>query len=105
MMQITKMEAIRSLDGELAFHIDPDGVVSLAAVDGKISGTIPTDFEIQAEITRLQAIHDSTQYQRDRASSYPPMSDQLDMLFWDKMNGTEIWKNNIIKIKEKFPKE
>jgi hypothetical protein len=44
-------------------------------------------------------------YSELRQQEYPPMSDQLDMLFWDKMNGTEIWKNNIIKIKEKFPKE
>jgi hypothetical protein len=36
---------------------------------------------------------------------YGSIGEQLDMLFWDKMNGTEIWKNNIIKIKAKYPKE
>jgi hypothetical protein len=44
-------------------------------------------------------------YSDRRATAYASLPDQLDMLFWDKMNGTEIWKNNIIKIKEKFLKE
>jgi hypothetical protein len=104
MMQITKMEAIRSLDGELAFHIDPDGVVSLAAVDGKISGTIPTDFEIQAEITRLQAIHDSTQYQRDRATEYPPMADYLDGIVKGDQAQIDKYIADCLEIKQKHPK-
>jgi len=43
--------------------------------------TQPTDSEIQAEITRLQAEYDSNQYQRDRATQYAPLADQLDMLW------------------------
>ena len=43
--------------------------------------TQPTDSEIQAEITRLQAEYDSKQYQRDRATQYAPLADQLDMLW------------------------
>jgi len=41
----------------------------------------PTDSEIHAEITRLQAEYDSNQYQRDRAKDYAPIADQLDMLW------------------------
>ena len=41
--------------------------------------TQPTDSEITAEITRLQAEYDSNQYQRDR--QYAPTGDQLDMLW------------------------
>jgi len=41
----------------------------------------PSDSEIQAEITRLQAEYDSKQYQRDRATQYAPLADQLDMLW------------------------
>ena len=43
--------------------------------------TQPTDSEIQAEITRLQAEYDSKQYARDRAKDYAPLADQLDMLW------------------------
>jgi hypothetical protein len=44
-------------------------------------------------------------YSDRRATEYPHITDQLDMLYWDKINETEIWKNSITKIKEKFPKE
>jgi FKBP-type peptidyl-prolyl cis-trans isomerase (trigger factor) len=43
--------------------------------------TQPTEEEIQAEITRLQAEYDANQYQRDRATQYKPVTDQLDMLW------------------------
>ena len=102
MMQITKMEAIRSLDGELAFHIDPDGVVSLATVDGKISGVLPTDIEIQAEMVRLQAEYDAQEYSRNRKTEYPSIPEQLDYIYH---NGVEKWKTDmILPVKEKYPK-
>ena len=48
--------------------------------------TQPTDSEIQAEVTRLQAEYDSNQYQRDR--NYAPTGDQLDML-WHSIDAGE----------------
>jgi len=48
--------------------------------------TQPTDSEIQAEVTRLQAEYDSNQYQRDR--QYAPTGDQLDML-WHSIDAGE----------------
>ena len=48
--------------------------------------TQPTDAEIQAEVTRLQAIYDNNQYQRDR--NYAPTGDQLDML-WHSIDAGE----------------
>ena len=39
----------------------------------------PTDAEITAEVTRLQAEYDNNQYQRDR--QYASTGDQLDMLW------------------------
>jgi len=35
---------------------------------------------------------------------YPSMEEQLDMLYWDKVNGTEKWKAAIDKIKTDNPK-
>tara|TARA_Y100000034_G_C6873959_1_gene399379 strand:+ start:1489 stop:1839 length:351 start_codon:yes stop_codon:yes gene_type:complete len=37
-------------------------------------------------------------------TGYPPMTDQLDIIYWDKVNGTTIWKDTIDAIKAKFPK-
>ncbi len=43
-------------------------------------------------------------YVEKRLDEYPPISDQLDMLYWDKMNGTQNWINKITEIKAKYPK-
>jgi len=63
--------------------------------------TQPTDSEIDAEITRLQSAYDSNQYQRDRATDYPAIADQLDDIFH---NGIDGWKTTIQLTKDKYPK-
>ena len=35
---------------------------------------------------------------------YPPIENQLDMIYWDKINGTNNWVETITKIKEEIPK-
>jgi hypothetical protein len=62
----------------------------------------PSDAEITAEVTRLQAEFDSNQYQRDRATDYPAIADQLDDIFH---NGIDGWKATIQLTKDKYPKE
>jgi hypothetical protein len=37
--------------------------------------------------------------------TYPSIEEQLDMLYWDKVNGTEKWKEAIDKIKADAPKQ
>lgn len=63
-----------------------------------------TDAQIDAEIARLQADYDAKQYQRDRASAYPSIQEQLDMQYWDSINGTTVWQDAIQAIKAKYPK-
>ena len=41
----------------------------------------PTEKEINDKIAELQADYDSKKYQRDRASLYPSIGDQLDALY------------------------
>ena len=43
-------------------------------------------------------------YDEKRRKEYPPFSDQLDMLYWDTVNGTTKWKDKIAEIKTKYPK-
>ena len=66
--------------------------------------TQPTDAEIQAEITRLNTEHESKQYQRERASAYKSIEEQLDMQYWDKVNGTNLWQEHIDAVKAAHPK-
>ena len=44
-------------------------------------------------------------YHVQRAEAYPPITDQLDMIYWDKVNGTNLWQEKIAEIKRKYPKE
>ena len=39
-----------------------------------------------------------------RVAEYPSREDQLDMMYWDEVNGTTVWKDTIQAIKERYPK-
>tara|TARA_R110000803_G_scaffold200703_1_gene265212 strand:+ start:760 stop:1047 length:288 start_codon:yes stop_codon:yes gene_type:complete len=72
-----------------------------------IEGNEPTDIQweaIRIEVARIQAEYEATQYQRDRASAYPSMQEQLDMQYWDGVNGTTTWQDAITTIKTENPK-
>ena len=44
-------------------------------------------------------------YAEKRAMEYPSIQDQLDMIYWDKVNSTNTWQEKITEIKAKYPKE
>jgi len=66
--------------------------------------TQPTNAEIDAEVIRLQAEYDAKQYARDRQKVYPSMQEQLDMQYWDGVNGTTTWQDAIEAVKTGNPK-
>jgi hypothetical protein len=39
-----------------------------------------------------------------RQQEYPSREEQLDMMYWDRVNGTNIWEDTIQAIKDKYPK-
>ena len=47
------------------------------------AGTPPTDSEINAEVTRLQAEYDAKKYQIDRQPLYPSLGDFADAMYWN----------------------
>jgi hypothetical protein len=61
----------------------------------------PTREEVQAEIERLQAEYEYNQYQRNRATSYPSIQEQLDTMYHQGYDG---WKAEIDEVKNKYPK-
>ena len=64
---------------------------------------IPTN-EILAKQQELITEYNSKQYQRDRAKDYPSIQEQLDLQYWDKINGTNKWQQAINAVKQKYPK-
>lgn len=43
-------------------------------------------------------------YAEKRQAEYPALSEQFDMIYWDKVNGTNLWQEKIAEIKTKYPK-
>ena len=83
----------QKVDGEIVFH------------DGQKP---PTEEQIQAKLTELQADYDAKKYQRDRATSYPEIREQLDLLYHDMTAGkgdkTGEWYKAVNKVKTDNPK-
>ena len=55
-------------------------------------------------MTELKAEDDANQYQRERATADPSIQEQLDMQYWEKVNGTTNWEDAIAKVKADTPK-
>ena len=43
-------------------------------------------------------------YKEGRLSAYPSLAEQLDLQYWDQVNGTTKWKEAIAKVKSDNPK-
>ena len=65
--------------------------------------TQPTEAEIQAEITRLQADYEAKEYQRSRAAEYPAIGDQLDAL-WKGGDAAQAMLEQVMAVKSRHPK-
>ena len=61
------------------------------------TATMPSEEEVNAKITELEVIE-------DRRLAYGSIQDQLDMQYWDKVNGTTNWEDHIAKVKSDNPK-
>ena len=72
------------------------------------SPDIPKPTQEELDIAMKQVIYDQTRLNTwlpQRVSAYPTLDKQLDMLYWDQVNGTTIWKDTIASIKEQYPKD
>jgi|DEB0MinimDraft_3_1074331.scaffolds.fasta_scaffold37211_3 hypothetical protein len=57
-----------------------------------------------AEVARMEAEYESQAYARSRAEAYASLVDQLDMQYWDSVNGTTTWADHIASVKAAHPK-
>jgi uncharacterized small protein (DUF1192 family) len=95
---ITKPDALQSLRPGAEWVLRGDDLEWLSTDSQQ-----PTEAEIQAEITRLQAEYDAKAYARSRAAEYPAIGDQLDALFHAGVFPAEM-AAQIQAIKDKYPK-
>jgi hypothetical protein len=96
-------KALNSLRPKSQWTLNGDSYDGIEWLDTE--QTKPTESEINAEVARLHTEYASKQYQRDRASAYPSIQSQLDMQYWDAINGTTVWQDTINAVKQQYPKE
>ena len=70
---------------------------------GKENSTTPAD-EVYHPTQEELDEYDSKQYQRDRATAYPSLTEQADMAYWDRQNGTTTLDDAISAVKAELPK-
>ena len=101
--EITTVDALHSLKPGAEWVLRGD---TLEWLDSK--QTEPTSAELEAEVTRLQAVYDGNAYQRTRATAYEAIAEQLDKLYHDmtagKLDATGEWHKSIKAVKDANPK-
>lgn len=64
----------------------------------------PTIAQLDALETEAQAKEELQTVLSTRATAYPSIQEQLDMQYWDSVNGTTTWKDAVAKVKADNPK-
>lgn len=82
---------------------DGDGVVYIK--EWNLDKPKPTQEQLDALETEAQAEEDLQTILNTRATAYPSIQEQLDMQYWDKVNGTTNWEDAIAKVKLDNPKD
>jgi hypothetical protein len=99
---ITLEDALTSLKPNAEWTLEDNSNAS-TLIWNDTTQTQPTDAEITAEQTRLQAEYDSLAYARSRKQEYDKLN-QWEMQFDDNRDGTTTWVDSINEIKVRFPK-
>ena len=98
MIQLT--DALLALRPEGGYRIEDDESIEYFGD----STNKPTLKEIKAKQIELQAEYDAQEYARNRVTEYPPIGDQLDMIYKDMKDGTTTHAEAVEAVKTKHPK-
>ena len=91
--------AIRAINPSAKFTVHGD---ITDTIDWLKDTTPISESDIKNKIDELEADYNAKAYQRNRASEYPSIVDQLDDIYH---NGIDGWKATIKATKDKYPKE
>lgn len=101
----TYAEAIAALRPNASFTIIGNNYDTL--VWQEEGSNPPTLQEIEVKFAEMLTAKNASEYARDRATAYPKIADQLDMLYHDIKNGTlnsGAWIQTIEAVKTEYPK-
>jgi hypothetical protein len=60
--------------------------------------------EVTYDNDAVELLMSSKSYIEDRSREYPSIQEQLDMQYWDGVNGTTTWSDAIAEVKASYPK-
>jgi hypothetical protein len=100
------MKQVIDLNGELVKVVNSTPVKT---VDGKHYLLTDEDkLEIASreavEVAKKELYLATEKYKDDRKAGYGSIQEQLDLIYWDQVNSTTVWKDHITKIKGDHPK-
>ena len=104
-----------ALDHEAIYKAYAGTVVSIddgaGAFDSSGNSVSLDQSKIDSARAALNAEAAATLYQKQRTGEagttdtiYLPLAQQLDMQYWDSVNGTTTWKDHVAAVKAKYPK-
>ena len=64
----------------------------------------PSEEDINNAMAEAEGVFNNNEYKYNRVKTYPSIQEQLDMQYWDSVNGTTTWKDAIAKVKTDIPK-
>ena len=59
---------------------------------------------VSYDLAAAEALVAANAYKDQRAAAYPTIQEQLDMQYWDGVNGTTIWADTVASVKSENPK-
>ena len=74
-------------------------------VDGNVIDLTGDELaEYNAMVSAAEIDRAANGYKIERETAYPSIQEQLDMQYWDTVNGTTTWRDAIAKVKADHPK-
>jgi hypothetical protein len=98
------MATLEEIKAEVRTEVESEKPLN-KSVDGVISEL--TDEEYEQLITdRAESRFDVQEngWIEARLNAYGSINDQLDMMYWDKVNGTTTWQDHVAQVKTDNPK-
>ena len=93
-IRIQALEKLGAIDWEIKGLLWSDVIINT-------SSTPITESKFNDKIKELEVEYTANQFQRDRVTEYPAITDQLDEIYH---NGIDSWKAVIKITKDKYPK-
>jgi len=98
-----KLYANREVDFRTEVKLQDDGNGAYIK-EWNLNIAQPTEIQLNALEAQANEVERINNIRSQRSNNYPSLADQLDMQYWDKINGTNKWQQAINAVKQKYPK-